>query len=100
MLVIGGRQCLEKGTPGRYVVLQHGDERFRKREVKDIRAPVFLRHFEFFIPEGNPPASCRVFVEMFAYLHLTHVALAIGSIGPQTQHQSDASLDSRTGAWM
>ena len=39
----------------------------------------------------DTPVALRIFVEIGAKLHFTHVALAVGNIGPEPQHERQAS---------
>ena len=82
----------KKGAPSLEVLFEERNEFARKRKVKDIGATTFSRNLELFAAKGDTPLPLSIFVEVFVKLHLAHVALAVGNVGPELEHEREPGL--------
>ena len=82
----------KKGAPSLEVLFEDRNEFVRKGEVKDVDFTAFSRNLELFTTKGDRPGPLSIFAEVFVKLHLAHVALAVGNVGPELEHEREPGL--------
>jgi hypothetical protein len=88
----------KKRVPGSKIVFKNWDKCFREWQIEDILSSALDSNFKLLASKGNTPFALGVFVEVLSKLHLTHVPLAIGDIGPELKHQGDRGMYGKTKA--